>query len=321
MSHPWVQSARLKTLPLGISTVLIGYSIVNFQKSIDWVSFVCVLFLSMFLQILSNYANDYGDFLKGTDQNAGRTDRMLSSQKITPNAMKKALWVLSSFILVLGFFVLIWNYYQNKLSLNAFTSLLLLGFLSIAAAIFYTVGKKAYGYHGLGDVAVLLFFGIVPVIGIQFLANTPLKPYTWVGALGIGFLSTAVLNINNYRDLAHDAMVGKKTFAVILGEKRTLQYQRVNLVLGFSGILFSFGIYLYELLNLSGSTYYIEMFLLFGVFSPTAVFLARYYSEMRSTKPGDRDTLNLLLKHVSLSILLLSVAHFGLSLYVGALLR
>jgi hypothetical protein len=108
----------------------------------------------------------------------------------------------------------------------------------------------------------------------------------------MGFLSVSILNINNYRDLTSDQESNKKTIAVKLGEKRTLTYQRFLLVFGFLGVFSSMGYYLFQLLNLSGSTYYIEMFLLFGVFSPSAVFLSRYHSEMKELLPGDREELN-----------------------------
>ncbi len=321
MSNPWIRAARLRTLPLGLSTILVGFSLVNFKTPLNPVLFISVLCVSILLQILSNYANDYGDFTKGTDTAANRSDRMLSSALIQPQTMKKALWGLSFLILSLGIFTLAWSYYILHLSVAHLISLLFLGILSILASVFYTIGKNAYGYHGFGDLGVLLFFGLVPVMGIQWLCGVDVSWTSCIGGLGVGLLSVSVLNTNNYRDLDQDKLAGKKTLAVILGEKRTLHYQRILLVLGFSGLFVSFALPLNYLLNFNGSNHYIEMFLLFGVFSPSAVFLSRYYAEMKSMRPGDREGLNLTLKHISLSVLLLCVAHFGLSFYLNSLFR
>ena len=321
MTNPWVQSARLRTLPLALSTVLLGTSLANFHTAIHWDLVVLAAMIAVGLQILSNYANDYGDFVKGTDARADRKDRMLSAQLIKPEAMKKVLIGLSGSLLGLGVFTLLYASRNYDLSSESLFYLLIVGLLAIAAAVFYTVGKKAYGYSGLGDIAVILFFGLVPILGISLLMGLPPNISIWMGGLGSGLLSAAVLNINNYRDLDSDKKSGKRTLAVKIGPKATLQYQRFLLILGFAGVFGSFAVYLYQLLNIGDASYYIEMFLLFGVFSPSAIFLSRYYSEMRELKPGDRDGLNLQLKRVSLTVLLLCVVHFSLSFYVSSLFR
>lgn len=321
MNNPWLMSARLRTLPLAFASILMGSSIANCYAPINYTLFGLLIAMATSLQVLSNFANDYGDYQKGTDQKAGRKDRMLASQKISPAQMKRALIGLSLFILGLGVFTLFYAHQQLHLSTNTIWRLFFLGVISILAAIFYTVGKKAYGYLGLGDAAVVLFFGLAPVIGIAVLYGVNLNLPVWVGALGIGLLATAVLNINNYRDLKTDAANNKQTLAVKLGSKNTLIYQRWLLILGFAGVFISFTLYLNDLLSISRSNYYIEMFLVFGVFSPTAVFLSRYYSEMRELTPGNRDGLNLQLKRVSLTIFMLSVVHFALSLYLGSMFR
>lgn len=321
MTNPWVQSARLRTLPLALSSVLLGTSLSNLHGPIYWDLFSLVVLISVGLQILSNYANDYGDFLKGTDVKAGRNDRMLSANKISPIQMKKALIGLSGAILGLGIFTLMYAFRTYQISSYAIGVLLFFGLLAIAAAVMYTVGKKAYGYSGFGDVSVILFFGIVPVVGIGVLMGIGPQPSLWLGGIGVGLLSAAVLNINNYRDLHSDKKSGKRTLAVSIGPKATLQYQRFLLILGFIGLFGSLAFDLYQLLRLRTSTSYIEMFLLFGIFSPSAVFLSRYYSEMRGLKPGDRDALNMQLKRVSLTILILCGIHFGLSFYVTSLFR
>ena len=317
--NPWLNSARPKTLPLSISAILIGASLSNFYTPIDWFLFVLLIVIAVSLQILSNFANDYGDFQKGTDQKAHRHDRMLTSGAISAEQMKRVLWVLSVFVLLIGSYT-IWYGFQKNADSNLvyFGALFIFGLLAIAAAILYTVGKKAYGYYGLGDVFVFLFFGIVPVVGTSIVYGLSPNLSLVLGAIGVGFLSVSILNINNYRDLTSDQESNKKTIAVKLGAKRTLTYQRFLLVFGFLGVFSSMGYYLFQLLNLSGSTYYIEMFLLFGIFSPSAVFLSRYHSEMKALLPGDRDGLNRLLKNNSLTILLLCTVHFALSIYIGS---
>ena len=321
MTNPWVQSARLRTLPLAFSSVLLGTSLANLYTPIHWDLFVFVLLIATGLQILSNYANDYGDFVKGTDQKALRSDRMLSAEKIQPSKMKRVLQFLSLGMLGLGVFTLLYTYRNYGLSNSTLWGLFFCGILAIAAAVFYTVGKKAYGYSGLGDVSVIVFFGLLPVVGIGLLMGLEPTLSNWMGGLGVGLLSAAVLNINNYRDLISDKKSGKITVAVKLGPKHTLNYQRYLLILGYLGVFGSFAFYLYQILNINGSSYYIEMFLLFGVFSPSAVFLSRYYSEMRTLSPGDRDGLNVQLKRVSLTVFLLCFVHFGLSLYVTSMFR
>ena len=317
--NPWLKSTRPKTLPLSISAILIGASISNFYKPLDWFLFVLLIVIATSLQVLSNFANDYGDFQKGTDQIAERNDRMLTTGAISLKQMKRALWALSAFVLFFGSYTLWYGFKQNTESNPVyFGALFVFGLFAIAAAILYTVGKKAYGYYGLGDFFVFLFFGMVPVIGTSIVCGIKPTLNTLLGAIGVGLLSVSLLNINNYRDLMSDLESNKKTIAVKLGEKRTLTYQRFLLVFGFFGVFSSMGYYLFQLLSLSSSTYYIEMFLLFGVFSPSAVFLSRYHSEMKTLLPGNREKLNKLLKNHSLTILLLCVVHFALSLYIGS---
>ena len=317
--NPWIKSTRPKTLPLSLSTILIGASISNFYKPLDWFLFVLLIVIATSLQVLSNFANDYGDFQKGTDQIAERNDRMLTTGAIRLKQVKRALWALSAFVLFVGSYTLWYGFKQNTESNPVyFGALFVFGLFAIAAAILYTVGKKAYGYYGLGDFFVFLFFGMVPVIGTSIVCGIKPTLNTLLGAIGVGLLSVSLLNINNYRDLISDLESNKKTIAVKLGEKRTLTYQRFLLVFGFLGVFSSMGYYLFQLLSLSSSTYYIEMFLLFGVFSPSAVFLSRYHSEMKTLLPGNREKLNKLLKNHSLTILLLCVVHFALSLYIGS---
>lgn len=318
---PWVKSARPKTLPLSISAVLVGVSISNFYQPIDWFLLLLLLLIATSLQILSNFANDYGDYSKGTDKDANRSDRMLSSGEIQPSSMWSALKSLSFIILALGVYTIWYGFNRNLNNHTQLWFLLVFGIIAIAASIFYTVGKRAYGYSGFGDVAVFVFFGLMPVLGSSIMAGVELGIDAILGGVGMGFLSASILNINNYRDLETDERSNKNTLAVYLGPKKTLIYQRFLLVLGFLGVFGSMAFFLNQILKLSSSSYYIEMFLLFGVFSPSAVFLSRFYSETKELNPGDRDGLNKQLKNNSLTILLLAVVHFTLSLYIGGFFR
>jgi 1,4-dihydroxy-2-naphthoate octaprenyltransferase len=174
---PWIQSARLRTLPLALSGVLLswGMNLMSERGSPQWDLFILAILTAISLQILSNYANDYGDFKKGTDANAKRSDRMLTAGLITEPAMKRALILFSAFSLVFGVTLLRVSFnrhfsmtFSEMLSSSTFLVLLAIGLLAIASAIFYTVGKRAYGYSGLGDVFVFIFFVLThAVMGLR----------------------------------------------------------------------------------------------------------------------------------------------------------
>ena len=214
--NPWIQAARLRTLPLALSGILLGGTLSHIcgvqnsesrtnQPHLFWWVMILALLTATGLQILSNFANDYGDFKKGTDTKANRTDRAMASGKINENQMKKALWILGVITLILGVSLIsISGLFESKNGIF----MLLTGLVAIAAAINYTMGKRAYGYSGFGDVFVLIFFGLVPVLGMGVLnglftdtASSKNFDVFVMAALGLGFLSVAVLNVNNYRDI------------------------------------------------------------------------------------------------------------------------
>jgi len=317
MKNPWIISARPKTLPLAISGVIMALSFTLQQvKVINWYVFSGIVFVAVGLQVLSNFANDYGDFQKGTDQLANRGDRMLTTGAITPLKMKRALWMLSIVVLLVGVSTLYYSYIIDNLSSSGVLGILSLGIMGILAALFYTIGKKAYGYIGLGDLMVFVFFGLIPVIGGLLVLGGTINISVVLGSIGVGTLSVAVLNTNNYRDLETDKKSNKQTIAVRLGEKNTLRYQKILLVFGFLGIVSSYVFYIKQLFKYSSSKHYLEMLLVFFVFLPTAVFLGRYFSEMQGLKPGNREDINPLLKRFSLTTLLLCGIHLALSLYL-----
>ncbi len=306
MSNPWIQAARLRTLPLAISGIILGWSVsLPYMESSNqtWLIFGLAILTAVLLQITSNYANDYGDYEKGVDQAASRTDRMLSAGEITPNAMKKAIGLLSLITLSTGL-VLLWisGVFQD----NRGWFLLIAGVLAIGAAIYYTVGKNAYGYKGLGDVFVFLFFGVLTVMGMALLLNVKLSPIHALASIGMGCLSTAVLNINNYRDIISDQEKSKRTLAVILGKKKTIIYQGFLLLIGLLSIVGSLVIIQHDYLQ--WETWLRPDFAYtFGLFFPFFGTFSQQFRSLKSSEPGDRETINPLLKKLSISIFALVV--------------
>ena len=233
----WIKAARLRTLPLAFSCILMGASIAkicSFEFSI--VKLILALLTTLFLQILSNFANDYGDGIKGSDQFRETNDRMVQSGKISKEEMKKGIILIS----VLGFFsglLLIFFCFPLE-DIYKILLFLVLGVLSIVAAIKYTVGRSAYGYHGLGDLFVFIFFGIVGVFGSFFLFTQEINLLTVPGSLYIGSLSCAVLNLNNMRDIENDIKSKKQTFAVLLGKKKSKIYHYILIITAFISLIF-----------------------------------------------------------------------------------
>ncbi|MFM2039206.1 MAG: hypothetical protein RL432_2145 [Bacteroidota bacterium] len=181
------------------------------------------LLTTVFFQVLSNFANDLGDGMKGTD-NAQRIGpkRAVQSGKISVNAMKKAV-ILLSFLSLLSAGLLL-NAALPNLTTKALIFYLILALMCVLAAITYTVGKKAYGYHGAGDLMVFLFFGGVAVLGTRHLFSPNFSVAEVLAATAIGAWSTMVLNLNNLRDIQNDKASGKNTVAVILGGIRGKWY-------------------------------------------------------------------------------------------------
>lgn len=231
MKH-WIQAARLRTLPLSVSGILVGslYALANPTNEIytptqvfNWYTFGFALLTTLGLQILSNFANDYGDGIKGTD-NLDRIGpaRTIQSGLILPLQMKNALYI-TAIITFLCAIALIYVSFKDK---YLYFSLLffVLGILAIASAIRYTVGNSAYGYKGYGDLFVFIFFGIVSTLGVNFLHSKQFDFQLLLPAAAIGFLSVGVLNLNNMRDEVSDTKSGKNTLVVKLGGKWAKKY-------------------------------------------------------------------------------------------------
>ena len=231
MKH-WIEAARLRTLPLSVSGIIVGsmYALANPTDDVltptevfNWKLFAFAIITTLGLQILSNFANDYGDGMKGTD-NEDRVGpkRTIQSGVITPQAMKNAI-VLTSILTFLSAIYLIYLAFgAHNLGYSLFY--LILGIAAIASAIRYTVGNSAYGYRGFGDVFVFVFFGLVSTLGVNFLYSKQLDAILVLPATAIGFLSVAVLNLNNLRDEASDRKSGKNTLVVKIGIENAKKY-------------------------------------------------------------------------------------------------
>ena len=228
MKH-WISAFRLRTLPLALSSIIGGSFILLSPAHFDMTVFVWACVTTILLQITSNLANDLGDGLKGTDndQRIG-PQRAVQSGAITIPAMKRAVLLFVVLSLVSGITLLYFAFTTFNI---LFFILLIIGLAAIGAAIKYTYGKFAYGYSGLGDLFVFIFFGGVGVIGSYFLQTQSVAPHVICMAFHIGFLSMAVLNLNNIRDIENDKNVGKMTIVVKMG-LRSAKIYHIFLVTG-----------------------------------------------------------------------------------------
>lgn len=234
----WLLAFRLRTLPLSLSTILLGSLLAVSDGAFDTgVLILCVL-TTLFIQILSNLANDYGDGVKGTDDK-GRIgpQRAIQSGIISQQQMKGGIIVTGILTFCTGVFLTYWG--TRNLPIHYFIGFILLGLIAIWAAITYTVGKSAYGYRGLGDIFVFIFFGIVGVFGSYFLhTNTASLPIL-LPASAVGVLCVGVLNLNNMRDIESDRVAGKNTLAVMMGLETARIYHAI-LLLGALALAFLF---------------------------------------------------------------------------------
>ena len=230
----WINAFRLRTLPLAFSCIIMGSGLAFGDDQFNLTVFVLALITTLFLQILSNLANDYGDFVKGTDnKNRVGPERTLQAGLITKDEMVTAMWIIALLCSVFG----VWLIYEGTKGLDLHRAGLfaILGLAAMGAAVKYTMGKNPYGYAGLGDVFVFLFFGWLGVIGSYFLHTHSIDIKIVLPASAIGFFTTAVLNINNMRDHEADAKSGKNTLVVRIGISWAKRY---HFMLNFIGVLF-----------------------------------------------------------------------------------
>ena len=230
--YNWLQAARLRTLPLSISGILLGsfiarWRLVHIGENWDWRIFALAMLVTLLYQVLSNFANDYGDGVRGTDRfrDKNAEKRAIASGIISVKQMKMA--VISTAILAMIMTIgLLYTAFFSHYILE-FYVFIGLGILCILAAVGYTMGKKPYGYLGLGDIMVFIFFGWISVGGSYFLFTKARSCDILLPASAIGKHSVAVLNLNNMRDLESDKLAGKNTLALRLGFKRAMIYQIV----------------------------------------------------------------------------------------------
>lgn len=222
MKH-WIQAARLRTLPLSVSGIIVGSVYAMSQSIFNWKIVIFAFTTTLGFQVLSNFANDYGDGIKGTD-NEDRVGpkRAIQSGVISPKSMKNAM-VLTSILTLFSAIVLIYFSFKGRYFIYSMI-FLILGIVAIASAIRYTVGTRAYGYRGLGDLFVFVFFGLVSTIGIYFMFAKRIDWLLFLPAIAIGFLSVGVLNLNNMRDEASDRKSNKNTIVVKIGAAKAKKY-------------------------------------------------------------------------------------------------
>lgn len=223
----WIEALRLRTLPLSWAGIVAGAGMAAHEKAIRWDIFLLSLLTASLFQIVSNLANDYGDGVKGTDRNRKGPLRAVQSGVISAAEMKRAV-ILTSVLSALSALLLLWRAF-GRID-TVFLIYVLLTAAAIWASIKYTVGRSAYGYAGLGDLFVLLFFGLVAVGGSYYLYTHRWNPDVWLPALAIGMMSVAVLNLNNMRDRETDLTAGKHTVPVKIGLPNAFAYHRALLM-------------------------------------------------------------------------------------------
>ncbi|NHN24205.1 1,4-dihydroxy-2-naphthoate octaprenyltransferase [Flavobacterium jejuense] len=237
MKH-WIQAARLRTLPLSLSGIIVGSGYAYYQGFSNYKILILAFLTTLGLQILSNYANDYGDGVKGTDANRIGEKRMVAAGVISAKQMKTAVISVMIITFLLALLLIYVAFGKENFALSLI--FILLGIGSIGAAIKYTVGSNAYGYNGLGDLFVFIFFGLVSVIGSNFLFTKMIDWKLFLPAITIGLLSVAVLNLNNMRDIENDKMAGKMTLVVKMGlEKAKIYHQSLLVIASLIFLIFN----------------------------------------------------------------------------------
>jgi 1,4-dihydroxy-2-naphthoate octaprenyltransferase len=292
----WIRAFRLRTLPLALSATVLGSFLGYAENRFKWGVFVFGTLTTLFLQILSNLANDYGDAKKGAD-NEHRLGplRVTQAGLVTQRQMRMMIAFFVVLSLVSGL-LLIWSGLRGE-HLMLYTLFLLMGVSAIVAAIKYTMGKKPYGYIGFGDIMVFIYFGILGVAGTYFLHTQSFHLTILLPASSVGLFSAGVLNLNNLRDHENDALNGKNTLVVRMGVRWAKVY---HVVLLFTAFILAV---LYTLLHFE--SYYQLIFLL-----PVPLLISDITKVITNTVPIE---LNAELKKLAVATLLFSLS-FGLGL-------
>lgn len=210
MLKHWIHGARLRTLPLAFAPVIVGAGLAHTMRSFSWQLTLLALAVAVFLQIGVNYANDYSDGVRGTDAYRVGPARLTGSGLVSPRRVLAAALGCFAVAAIAGLLAVV---------VSGRWWFLALGVLAIAAAWFYTGGKRPYGYMGLGEVFVFIFFGLVATAGTYFLQSSVLAQEIWWAASAIGLFAVAVLIANNVRDIPTDKQAGKRTLSVLIGDR------------------------------------------------------------------------------------------------------
>lgn len=227
----WIKAARPRTLPLALSSILMGSFIAAAHEYFHWGIFILNILTTTLLQVLSNFANDYGDAVNGKDTDLRQGPaRAVMSGAISPSAMRNAMILFTILSLVSG--ILLLYIALQDAPLETFWYFFGLGVAGIIAAITYTAGKKPYGYIGLGDLSVLIFFGWVGVLGSYYLYSLYWDAMLILPATSCGLFAVAVLNVNNIRDIESDRLTGKNSIPVRLGRPKAVIYHWIILATG-----------------------------------------------------------------------------------------
>ena len=233
----WIKAARLRTLPLAMSGILMGAALSFLDHGFQLKVTDLAIITALFIQIFSNFANDFGDSQKGTDnQHRVGPKRTIQSGEISLTQMKVGMIVLILLSLASGIWLIAEG--TKGLDLTAFLLFLFLGITALIAAYRYTAGHNPYGYAGFGDIAVFLFFGILPVAGTYYLNAHHITGNLFLPAISIGMFSAGVLNINNMRDIENDRNSGKKTVIVRMGSTNGKIYHLTLISIGMISSVF-----------------------------------------------------------------------------------
>jgi 1,4-dihydroxy-2-naphthoate octaprenyltransferase len=298
----WIYAFRLRTLPLAFSSIITGSSIafVDNREHFNWLVFALCLVTTLLLQILSNLANDYGDSEKGTDNDERIGPKRAVQQGLLSFAEIKRGIILTVLLCLVAGSLLV-SEATKGMDIGYGIFFFLLGLAAIAAAIKYTVGKGAYGYMGLGDLFVLLFFGIVGVCGSYYLMAHQLSYSVLLPALSIGFFASGVLNLNNMRDRESDARAGKNSLVVKIGLKNARIYHTALIVLGFVASI------AYVIINFTSTFQFLFIILL-------KLFRKHLANVWKVADPKDFDPL---LKELAISTFVFAIL-FAIGIIVGS---
>lgn len=225
----WIEGARLRTLPLAIAPVAIGAGVADSVESFDLLLCLLALAVALSLQIAVNFANDYSDGIRGTDNERVGPLRLTGSKSVKPQSVKFAALLFFAIAAVVGLWIVV---------ITGFWWLIAVGIASIIAAWFYTGGKSPYGYAGLGEIAVFVFFGLVATVGTTFIQTGTIEFMSVLGAIASGSFAAAVLMVNNIRDIETDKLASKKTLAVRLGVRPATNLFLVMIWLPFAILAF-----------------------------------------------------------------------------------